>query len=159
MIDPLTALGVATTAFKGIQKLVNAGREIEDVAGQLGQWFSAVSDIRQADAEAKNPPLFKRMVHAKSIEQEALDAVIAKKKAEEMEAQLREMIIYRYGMDTLREMYAMRRSIREQRERQIYKREQLKKNIQDGILITLLLLSGIGAIWFFIWLITTKGNA
>ena len=159
MIDPVTALGVATAAFKTVKKLVETGREIEDVASQLGKWFTAVSDIREADAMAKNPPLFKRIRYNKSVEQEALDALIAKKKAEEMEAEIREMIIWRYGIDALRDMYAMRRKIREQRDKQVYRRQKRIKNIQDAILIALLIGSGIGAVWFFVYLITTKGNA
>ena len=158
MIDPVTALGVATAAFKTIKKLVETGREIEDVAGQLGKWFTAVSDIREADAQAKNPPLFKRIRYNKSVEQEALDALIAKKKAEEMEAEIREMIIWRYGMDALRDMYAMRRKIREQRDKQVYRRQKRIKNIQDAILIALLIGSGIGAVWFFVWLVMSKGQ-
>ena len=159
MIDPITALAAATTAFKAVQSLVNTGREIEDVAGQLGKWFTAVSDIREAEAQAKNPPLFKKLVFSQSVEEEALNALIAKKKAEEQETQIREMIMYRYGMDALREMYAMRRQIKEAREKAVYRRQQLLKNIQDGVIITLLLATGIGAIWLFIYLLTTKGNA
>jgi hypothetical protein len=158
MIDPVTALAAATTAFKAVQSLVNTGREIEDVAGQLGKWFTAVSDIREAEAQAKNPPLFKKLVFSQSVEEEALNALIAKKKAEEQETQIREMIMYRYGMNALREMYAMRRQIKEAREKAVYRRQQLLKNIQDGIIITLLLATGIGAIWLFIYLLTTKGN-
>jgi hypothetical protein len=158
MIDPITALAAATTAFKAVQSLVNTGREIEDVAGQLGKWFTAVSDIREAEAQAKNPPLFKKLVFSQSVEEEALNALIAKKKAEEQETQIREMIMYRYGMDALREMYAMRRQIKEAREKAVYRRQQLLKNIQDGVIITLLLATGIGAIWLFIYLLTTKGN-
>ena len=158
MIDPITALAAATTAFKAVQSLVNTGRELEDVAGQLGKWFTAVSDIREAEAQAKNPPLFKKLVFSQSVEEEALNALIAKKKAEEQETQIREMIMYRYGMDALREMYAMRRQIKEAREKAVYRRQQLLKNIQDGIIITLLLATGIGAIWLFIYLLTTKGN-
>ena len=159
MIDPITALAAATTAFKAVQSLVNTGREIEDVAGQLGKWFTAVSDIREAEAQAKNPPLFKKLVFSQSVEEEALNALIAKKKAEEQETQIREMIMYRYGMDALREMYAMRRQIKEAREKAVYRRQQLLKKIQDGVIITLLLATGIGAIWLFIYLLTTKGNA
>lgn len=158
MIDPITALAAATTAFKAVQSLVNTGRELEDVAGQLGKWFTAVSDIREAEAQAKNPPLFKKLVFSQSVEEEALNALIAKKKAEEQETQIREMIMYRYGMDALREMYAMRRQIKEARDKAVYRRQQLLKNIQDGVIITLLLATGIGAIWLFIYLLTTKGN-
>ena len=53
MIDPITAFGVATTAFKGIKALVHAGREVEDVTSQIGKWFGAVADYQHAATEKK----------------------------------------------------------------------------------------------------------
>ena len=49
------------------------------MAGQIGKWMSAVSDVDQAEKEAKNPPLFKKLLYASSIEQQALEAYAAKK--------------------------------------------------------------------------------
>ena len=60
MIDPITAIGVATSAFNAVRSAVNAGREIEDVAGALGKWMGAVSDIKKAEEMNKKPPLFKK---------------------------------------------------------------------------------------------------
>ena len=39
MIDPITAISAATAAYSGVKKLVYAGRELEDIAGQLGKWY------------------------------------------------------------------------------------------------------------------------
>lgn len=44
MIDPVTAIGLATTAFNGIKKAIETGKEISDMGTQLGQW--AQSQIR-----------------------------------------------------------------------------------------------------------------
>ena len=44
MIDPITAVAMATSAFKTVQKMVSMGREIEDTLGQVGKWYGAVSD-------------------------------------------------------------------------------------------------------------------
>ena len=38
MIDPITAVAMATSAFKTVQKMVSMGREIEDTLGQVGKW-------------------------------------------------------------------------------------------------------------------------
>lgn len=159
MIDPITALAAATAAFNGVQKLVNAGREIEDVTSQLGKWFTAVSDIREAGAQAKKPSIFKKIVNKQSVEEEALNALIAKKKAAEQESQIRELIIWRYGMDALREMYKMRREIAASRQAEIYAQQRRLRLIQDGILIALILATGIGAVAIFIWLVSTKAQA
>ena len=44
MIDPVTALGVATTAFNAIKTGFQAGRDVEGMAGDLSRWMGAVSD-------------------------------------------------------------------------------------------------------------------
>ena len=138
-MDPLTALGVATTAFKAVKSLVETGREIEDVAGQLGKWFSAVSDLREAEKDAKNPPLFKKLMHSGSVEEEALNATIARQKTLEQESQLRELIVWRYGLDVYRDMIQMRKDIRERREREIYRQKRRKKAVFEWTCITGLL--------------------
>lgn len=152
-MDPITAIAAATTAFNTVKKLISAGREIEDVAGQLGKWFSAVSDIKAAEEEIKNPPLFKRLIHKGSIEEEALNITINKKKILEQESKLREMIMLRYGTDTYREMISLRRKIREQREKEVHRQRRRRKNIIDGVLVTVLVCTSVGLVGFFVQLI------
>ena len=38
MIDPVTAFAAANAAMKGVKILVVAGRDMESVSKQLGQW-------------------------------------------------------------------------------------------------------------------------
>ena len=45
MIDPVTAIGLATSAFNGIKQAISVGRDIQDMHGQLGQWAKAISDV------------------------------------------------------------------------------------------------------------------
>ena len=47
MIDPISAIGIATSAFNAVKKAVGAGREIEDVAGALGKWMGAVATSKK----------------------------------------------------------------------------------------------------------------
>jgi len=60
MIDPVAAVAMATTAYKTIQKMVELGRDVDDTLGQVGKWYSAVSDFQEAKKQAENPPLFKK---------------------------------------------------------------------------------------------------
>jgi hypothetical protein len=87
------------------------------MAGQLGQWFSACADVRQAEEEAKNPPLFKKLLSKGSVEAEALENTIRRKKIQEQEKELWQMIIYAYGMETYEEMIQERRRIASERTR------------------------------------------
>lgn len=122
---------MASTTFKGIQTLVNKGAEIEHVAQKLGHWYGLVSDIKEAENEAENPPLFKKLFDGDTVEQQALNSVIAKKKIEEQEKHVRELIIWSYGDETYKEMMRMRREIRARRERLIYKQRRKQRRMLD----------------------------
>lgn len=159
MIDPISALAVATTAFKAVKGLVEAGREIEDVTGQLGKWFSAVADINNAAEDKKKPPFYKKLAKDnRSIEQEALDALVAKKKVMEMERELWQMVSLRYGQDAYREMMQMRKEIAKKRDLEVWRKKRQIQNMIDIVIVSLLVLTGIGIIGLIIWLIKTQGG-
>lgn len=158
MIDPISALAIATTAFKAVKSLVEAGREIEDVTGQLGTWFSAVADINNAAEDKKKPPFYKKLAkNRQSIEQEALDALVAKKKVQEMERELWQMVSYRYGQDAYREMMQLRKEIAKKRDLEVWKKRRQIQQMIDIVIVSVLALTGIGIIGFIVWLIKTKG--
>ena len=152
-MEILTAVAAATTAYKSVVKLVNAGRELEDVAGQLGKWYTAASDIANADEEAKNPPFYKKLLYKGSVEEEALNATIAKQKLAEQESELRTMIMYRYGSNVYKEMIDLRRKIRKQREQEVYRRRKAWRNLWEGVAIVVLLALTSVTIFWLIWLI------
>jgi len=144
-MDPLSLIAMASTTFKGIQTLVNRGAEIEHVAQKLGHWYGLVCDIKEAEKESEKPPLFKKLFDGESVEQQALNSVIAKKKVEEQEKQIRELITWSYGVEAYKEMMQMRREIRAKRERIIYKQRRRQRRMLDvsAMIIALMLSSGI----------------
>jgi len=146
-MDPLSLIAMASTTFKGIQTLVNKGAEIEHVAQKLGQWYSFAADIKQAEKEAEKPPLFKKLFDGQTVEQQALNSVIAKKKLEEQEKQIRELIVWAYGVETYQEMIMLRRQIRAKREEAIYKQRRRQRMMMDGIMIAVALLFSGGIIY------------
>ena len=119
---------MATSAFKTVQKMVSMGREIEDTLGQVGKWYGAVSDFNEAKRQAENPPLFRRLVASRSIEQEAMEMFANNKRIQQQEKDLRELLMYTYGADAYQELLGMRRSIREQREKTLYAQARRRKN-------------------------------
>lgn len=168
MIDPVSALALATGIWNGIKKAVEVGREVQDVYSQLSQWAGAVSDlhefIAQSEKEAENPPLFKKLSF-KSDTSAAFDTLIAKQKLKEMEEELRHEFLYgglqHLGMDGLREFYQMRREIKEKRERMLYAQARRRKEFVDAVtswaLGLLVLFVGGVAIWFLISIIINRG--
>jgi len=156
-MDPVSLVAIASSTFKGIQVLVSKGAEIEHVAQKLGHWYGLVSDIKEAEKEAENPPLFKKMFDGNSVEEQALNAVIAKKKIEEQEKQVRELITWAYGVETYKEMMQMRKDIKAKRERMIYKQRRRQRRMLDiSAIIIALMVSG-GVVWTTISIIKNVG--
>jgi hypothetical protein len=144
MIDPLTAFTLASTAFNTVKKFVDAGREFEDTAQQIGKWYSAVSDFRRAEQQNKNPPLFKKLFKAGSVEEEALAIMLHNKKLKEQEYELMVMLNMRYGHNTWEQLLQLRRKIAKERQDTIYKQQEMRQALLDGFLTVLLVLLGIG---------------
>ena len=140
MLDPVSALAIATSAYKVLKKGIEMGRELEDMGGQLGTWFKAVSDVKNAEEEAKDPPLFKKLIFSGSVEQEAMQALIARKKIEQQEKELRELIVWRWGVEEYTAMMRDRARIKDTRERAILnQRRKMRKLIQNVLTVTVLL--------------------
>ena len=158
-MDPLSLVAMASTTFKGLQVLVSRGAEIEHVAQKLGHWYTLVSDINQAEKEAENPPLFKKVFDGPSVEEQALNAIIAKKKIEEQNKQIRELIMYAYGEETYREMLQMRKDIRAKREKIIYKQPRRQRRMLDVSALVMALIFSSGVIYFTLNLIQSLRSA
>ena len=158
MIEIAAALSAATTAFNAIKKGVSVGQDIENMAGTLGKWMGAVSDIKKAEEMNKKPPLFKKLFAAGSVEEEAMQIFMAKKKAEDMREQLRTLIIYSRGMNAWNELLRTEADVRKRRQKMIYDQKERQKKLIDGILIALLILVLTGAVVGFIMLLKSTGK-
>jgi len=80
MIDPFTAVAAATTAFNTVKKFVHAGQDFENCMGQMGKWYTNVSDFRKGQQMQKNQPVFRKLLASGSVEEEALNLLIHDKK-------------------------------------------------------------------------------
>ena len=153
MIDPVTAIAGATAAFNTIKAGFAAGREIESMAGDLGRWMGAVSDIKKAEEYNKKPPLFKKLFQAGSVEEEALQIFMAKKKAEDMREELKSIISMTRGPSAWEELLKTEADIRKKRQKALYDQEERRRRVLEivavcigvaiigGFLLTLIILA------------------
>ena len=140
MLDPVSALAIATSAYNALKRGIELGRELSDMGNQLGAWAGAVADVKSAEEEAKDPPLFKKLISSGSVEQEAMQALVARKKIEQQERELRELIVYKWGTDAYVEMMRDRARIKDTRERALLnQRRKMRKLIQNVLTVTVLL--------------------
>lgn len=158
MLDPVTAAATATAAFNTIKKGFEIGRDIEQMAGDIGRWMSCLSDMEQAEKEAKNPPIFKKLFSGSSAEQEALQIFIANKKAKEQREQLRNYIGYTMGQSAWEELVRMEGKIRKDRQETLYlQRERRKKFIEISAIVIFCMIV-LGCILGFILLLKSTGH-
>ena len=135
MIDPISAISIATGAFNAVKKAVSAGRDIEDMAGTIGKWMGAVSDIKKAEEMNKKPPLFKKLFQAGSVEEEAMQIFMAKKKAEDMRNELKQIISFTRGPSAWEELLKTEGDIRKKRQKAIYDQEERRRKLLEAIMI------------------------
>ena len=156
-MDPVTislAMGVASKAFDAIKKGFAVGRDIEQMSGDIGRWMGAVSDVDNAEKQAKNPPLFGKLFKAGSIEEAALSAYAAKKKLEEQRYELKMFLNMTYGPQAYNDLLAMEGQIRKERQQTIYKQQQLKRQIGEAIawLVVVSIVGGFAVLVAGIWM-------
>ena len=154
MVDPVTALATATRAFNLIKKGFSVGRDVESMGQDLGRWMGAMSDLKKADEYAQKPPLFKKIFAAGSVEEEAMAAFMAKKKAEDMRDELRQIITYSRGPSAWQELIKMEGDIRKKRQQAIYdQKERQKLFFEIAAVIALVVLIaglGVGLLWMIL---------
>jgi myo-inositol catabolism protein IolC len=143
-MDPISAMATASAAFSTIKKGFAVGRDIEQMASDIGRWMGALSDIEQAEREAKNPPIFKKLFAGQSVEQEAIQAFARKQKAHEQREELRQWISFTLGKSKWDELIRMEADIRRQRKETLYKqRERRQKFIEITVLVVAMII-GLG---------------
>ena len=154
MIEIVAAVSAATGAFNTIKAGFAAGREVESMAGDLSRWMGAVSDIKKAEEYNKKPPLFKKLFQAGSVEEEAMEIFMAKKKAEDMRAELKNLISFTRGPAAWDELLKTEADIRKKRQKAIYDQKERQRKLLEYIAIFILVLVAgsflIGIIWLWV---------
>ena len=157
-MDPVTALATASSAFAVIKKGISVGRDIESMIGDVSRWMGALSDLDQAEKEAKNPPIFKKLVASKTVEQEAMEIFAAKRKAQQQREELRTFIQYTMGQKAWDDLIKTEARVRKERQETIYRQRERRQKFLEICAIILLGVLTIGIFIWFIWLIRQKGR-
>lgn len=149
-------MATASTAFAAIKKGFAIGRDIESMASDLGRWMGALSDLDQAEKEAKNPPIFKKLFAGKSVEQEAMEAFAAKRKAQQQRDELRQWMQYTIGASAWDELVKMEAAIRKQRQETLYLQRERRRKFIEIAAVTIALIFGAILLAAFIWLLMQR---
>jgi len=152
MLDPITAVATATSAFNLIKKGIAFGNDLESMTNSLSRWYGAVSDFNYAEKEVNSKSGISKLLMKGSIEKMALDITVNKQKILEQEKELRTLITYTYGPNIYNEMIELRRRLKKQREDEIYRRREFKNQCIEAGLVILLMCSIGGVVLFLTYL-------
>ena len=135
-MDPISAIGIATTAYNAIKRGFKVGKEIEGMSKDLGRWMGAIQDVKEGHNKAKGRTFG-------SVEEEALESFAALKKAQQMENELRNFVNLSYGPNAWAEVLRIQAQIRLKKKEALKEAQKKKERIIEyvaiGVLIVILI--------------------
>ena len=152
-MDPVTAMATASAAFTTIKKGFAIGRDVESMMSDIGRWMGALSDLDQAEREAKNPPVFKKLFAGKTVEQEAMEVFAAKRRAQAQRDELKQWISLTLGQKAWNDLIATEAKIRKQRQETLYKQREKRRKFIEIIAWVVLVSIGAAVLTLFVLLL------
>ena len=147
-MDPVTAFGVATTAYKTIVAGFKVGKQVENMSKDLGRWMGAIQAVKEGHSKKKN-----RMFG--SVEEEALETFAIKKKAIAMENELRTFVNMNYGPNAWNEVIRIQAEIRKQKKEAELEAQRKQRQMVENTIIGGLVLMFIFFVVYVIYLVMT----
>jgi len=151
-MDPISCVTLAAGAFKTIKAAIGAGKDLQDMAGQLSTWGKAFSDFTNLEERAKNPPWWQKTFKG-SNEETALEIFAQKRKMEQMRKEIKDHISWHYGPKAWEEVLQIEASMRRQRKAELYAKQQRIDALINWTVGLLIFGAGLGvlfAIFYFI---------
>jgi flagellar basal body-associated protein FliL len=145
-MDPVTAIGVATAAFNTIKKGFQVGRDVESMSKDLGRWMGAIQDVKDGHKKAKGRSFG-------SVEEEALESFAIKKKAIQMENDLRNFVNLSYGPNAWNEVIRIQADIRLKKKEALEEAQRKQRKMIENIILGVLLVFFLGVVGAVLYLV------
>ena len=147
-MDPVTAFGVATTAYKTIVAGFKVGKQVESMSKDLGRWMGAIQAVKEGHSKKKN-----RIFG--SVEEEALETFAIKKKAIAMENELRNFVNLNYGPNAWNEVIRIQADIRKQKKEAELAAQRRQRQMVENTIIGGLVLLFLFFVVYVVYLVMT----
>ena len=146
MPDPLST---ALAAFSAIKAGVAAGRQIQDLAKDIGKLWDGIDEAKQQHNKKKSSVF-------NSVNEEAMDTFIAKKRAEDLEDQLRQIVLATRGLNAWQELLRLRADIRKRRQQEKIDKAKRIEDLKEQVLLAGLIILIVSSVAFVVYLIAKK---
>ena len=143
---------MATGAFKGLKAAIAAGRDIQDMTGQLANWGKAFSDFTNLEERQKNPPFWQKTFKG-SDEETALEIFANKKKMEQMRKEIKDHISWHYGPSAWEEVLQIEAQMRKIRKEELYKKQERIDNLINWTVGLVIFAAGASVLTLIFYLI------
>ena len=151
MIEIGVAIAGAQAAYQFMKAGVQVGKDLQDMGQQLQQWAGCMAEIDQAEKMAEKPPWYKAL--GGGTQAQALEVFLARKQAEKMRNDWRELISHPaiLGPSHWQEFLRIEAQIRKKKREHDFRRMEIKQSILEwtaGIALFIVLVGGlIGFVW------------
>ena len=143
-MDPIT---IAMTAFAAIKSGVKLGKDAQSMMSDIGKMWGAIDEVRGQHKKKKASPFT-------SASEEALETFAALKKADDLEENLKKIVIQTRGFYAWEELLKLRGRIKRERiEAEKARRAKMQQRIEivaAVALFILLLATMIFGVWLFL---------
>ena len=146
-MEPITA---AVAALGALKQGVKVGKELHDMASDIGKLWGGIDAARGAHTKKKKGQIL-------SVEEEALQTFAAKRKADEIEKELREFIIYTLGGAAWSQLIQIRGQVRKQRAEAALAEQRKRRKAIESTLIGLTVIFCGFAIYLMGYVVINKG--
>jgi hypothetical protein len=147
-MDPVTAIGIATTAYKTIVSGFKVGKQVESMSKDLGRWMGAIQAVKEGHKKKKSRSFG-------SVEEEALETFAAVKEAERMERELRNFVNLSHGPNAWNEVLRIQAQIRKEKKEAILEEKRKQRKMIENTIIGGCVLFFVFFIIYIVYLVTS----
>ena len=156
MVDPATALALASSAFQAIRKGCQIGRDLEGMGKDLSRWGKAMADFDFAAKQIEKPPWYKAM--GGGIEAQAMELFVQRRQIKAQRDELRTWISGTLGPSAWQELLKIEAEVRKAQREHEYKRIEIRQKIIEWTAGILLFVICVGALFVLVWLMRTANG-
>ena len=156
MVDPATALALASSAFQAIRKGCQIGRDLEGMGKDLSRWGKAMADFDFAAKQIEKPPWYRAM--GGGIEAQAMELFVQRRQIQAQRDELRTWISGTLGPSAWNELLKIEAEVRQAQKEHEYRRIEMRQKIIEWSAGILLFVICVGALFVVVWLIRTANN-
>ena len=156
MVDPATALALASSAFQAIRKGCQVGRDLEGMGKDLSRWGKAMADFDFAAKQIEKPPWYKAM--GGGIEAQAMELFVQRRQIKAQRDELRTWISGTLGPSAWQELLKIEAEVRQAQREHEYRRIEIRQKIIEWSAGILLFVICVGALLGLVWLMRTQNT-